>query len=108
MADRQAINSRRFGRDGFAKSGRADGSSPFPYPQSTHRTMPPSVWSVCTFNTALNRMHRLDGIHDKVQDDLLQLHPLPGWSEEVIELRMKIDAGFCNSTHDRQNCGSSR
>src|SRR5215470_9000430 len=44
-------------------------------------------------HASLNRLHSLDGIHDEVQDDLLQLHLVAFHDRNVlVELRLKLHA----------------
>src|SRR5262247_2230734 len=53
-----------------------------------------------------NRLHGLDGIHDEVQDDLLQLHLVALYGQEMLaELCVKLYVMFLQlNTHNRQNC----
>src|SRR5258705_6839023 len=57
-------------------------------------------------HASLNRLHTLDGIHDEVQGDLLQLHLVAqhGW-EVFVEVCLKVYAMLLQlNTHSRQDC----
>ena len=51
-------------------------------------------------------MHRLDGIHDQVQDHLLQLNLVAVHGRNfVVKLRLKLHAVLLQiDPHNRQNC----